>query len=178
MATSTHVFGAADAKISPLTSDSGLAPVYGTAIDVPGLKSIEIKGSSSTKELRGDNQPLESISILESIEVTLNFAKWDPSIYAIMTGSVVTEDAGSYRVAMGATSKPQPFKVQAISAGATGSASNVDIIIYKLTATDLPDMVGLAEEDFKTVSVTCKAVPLASTGEWLEWGYNETAITL
>ena len=175
----TYVFGAADAKISPLVSDSGSAPVYGAAIDVPGLKSIEIKGSSSTKELRGDNRVLEKISVLESVEVTLTFAKWDPSIYSIMTGAALTEDEdGSYRVSLGANASPSHFKVQAISVGASGAASNVDIVLPKLIVTDLPDMVGLSEEDFKTVSVTCEAIPLTSTGEWIDWGYNADAITL
>lgn len=179
MSNPTYVFGAADAKLRPLTSDQGSAPVYGTAIDVPGLKSISISGSSSTKELRGDHRTLAKVSVLESVEVTLEFAKWDPEIYAIVTGAVNTPGTdGSYEVVLSSNSQPGYFSVEAVSYAAEGAGSNVHIRLPKLIVTDLPDMVGHAEEDFKTVSIKCEALPLSSTGEHVVWGYNADAVAL
>jgi len=179
MADATYVFGAADAKISPLTADVTSAPTYGSAIDVPGLKSISISGSSDTKELRGDNKLIAKISTLQSVEVTLTFAMWDPSIYALLTGATLTPGTGDdYNVSLTASSTPAYFGLEAVSVGASGAGSNVSIFLPKLIITDLPDMVGLSEEDFKTVEVKCEALPSIANGKWIDWNYNETAEVL
>jgi hypothetical protein len=177
-AIATHVFGAADAKISPLNSDTDTATVYGLAIDVPGIKSIEISGSSETKEFRGDNVPLVTSSVLTTVEVTLTFAKWDPNIYALLTGSDLTEDGDDYEVALTSASRANYFRLRAVSVNAEGNGSNVYIELPKMIATELPDMVGLSEEDFKTVEVKCQALPRSSDGKWLVWGYAADAVTL
>lgn len=170
---STYVYGAADAKISPLVSETGGTPVYGVAKDVPGLQSIEVKTKSDTKELRGDNQLLAKISNIQSVEVTLKFAKWDLEIFSILTGAEYDED----RVTLKSNSTPGYFKLEGVSAQASGSGSNADVFFPKLIVTELPDMIGLSEEDFKTVTVTCEALPLAD-GTWIEAGYNATAKSL
>lgn len=177
MSNPTYVFGAADAKISPLTADIAPAPTYGTAIDVPGLKSIAISGSSDTKELRGDNKLIAKISTLQSVEVTLTFAQWSGDLYALFTGATKTDDDSDYSVTLAANDTPGYFSLEAVSVGASGSGSNVSIFLPKLIATELPP-IGLAEEDFKTFEVKCEALPSIATGEWLTWGYNSTAAEL
>ena len=178
-AESTYVFGAADAKISPLTSDTGAAPAYGSAIDVPGLKNITVKGKSSTKELKGDERTIAKISKLDSVEVTFEFAEWSPQLFALATGADLTLGEGSdWSVSLGALSKGSYFKLEAVSLGASGAGSNVSIVLPKLICTDLPDMIGLSESDFKTVKITAEALPTLSTGEWITTSYNETAVAL
>lgn len=176
MTDSTYVFGAADAKISPLLTDGSPAPTYGTAIDVPGLQSIEISGENEVKELRGDNRSLVKLSVLQSVEVTLTFAKWDADLYALFTGATKTTDGDSYTVTLGADSQPGFFSLEAVSAGASGANSNVSIFLPKLVVTEMPGL-GLAEEDFQTVEITCEALPTA-TGDWISWSYNDTALDL
>lgn len=177
MSNPTYVFGAADAKISPLTADTGSAPTYGSAIDVPGLKSIEISGSSDTKELRGDNRLLAKVSTLQSVEVTLTFAKWSADLYALFTGATKTADGDDYTVTLTSTSEPGYFGLEAVSVGASGAGSNVSIFLPKMIVTELPGL-GLAEEDFQTVQIKCEAMPSEATGEWITWSYNSTAATL
>jgi phi13 family phage major tail protein len=173
----THVFGAQHAEIAELlTDDSETGPTYGTPFDVPGLKSISVSPSSNSVELRGDNQLLVKETVLQTVEITLEFAKWDARIYALLTGSDLIEDAltGAYTVAYNTSSKPALFSLGAISAGATGGAQ-VAIFFPKLQITNLPDMIGLNEEDFKTVTVTCEAIPTAG-GDWMSFSYSPAGL--
>jgi hypothetical protein len=173
----TYVFGVADAKISPLVTDAVGGATYGTAIDVPGIKSVTIKGTSTTKELRGDNRLLAKISTLDSVQVDIEFAKWDAELYALFTGATLTTDGNNWNVDLSANQSGVPFKLEAVSVGASGAGSNVNIILHKVIVTDLPDFLGFTEEDFKTVKVTADALPLVD-GSWIGAGYNETGLSL
>jgi hypothetical protein len=174
----THVFGAQHAEIAELlTDDAETGPTYGTAFDVPGLKSISVSPSSNSVELRGDNQLLAKETVLQTVEITLEFAKWDARIYALLTGSTLTETysgevgyTGEYFVNYTTGSTPSMFSLTANAAGATSGAT-VSIYFPKLQITNIPDMIGLAEEDFKTVTVTCEAIPTAG-GDWMSFSYN------
>lgn len=176
----TYVFGAADAKIAKLLTDPAAgSATYATAIDVPGIKSIEITGSSDTKELRGDNKLIASVSTLQTVEVKITCAKWDAALWALFTGATLTNDAitGDATVSLGSGNTGSYFKLTAVSVGASGAGSNVKIVLPKLLVTDLPPL-SFAEEDFATAEITATALPLESNGQWLEWGYNSTAASL
>jgi len=172
----THVFGAQHAEIAELLTDTPLGATYGTPFDVPGLKSVSVSTTSDSKELRGDNQLLAKETVVQNIEVTLEFAKWDARVFALITGATLTENLDeSYSVSMGANATPKEFSLLARSASATGTGTAVSISFPKLKITNLPDMIGLAEEDFKTVSVTCEAIPTA-TGVWFDYNYEVPAV--
>lgn len=170
----THVFGAQHAEIAELLTDTPTGATYGTPFDVPGLKSISVSPSSNTVELRGDNQLLVKETTLQSVEVTLEFAKWDARIYALLTGSQLTSNPdGSYFVNYSTAAVANEFSLEARAAGATAGGT-VTIYFPKLKITNLPDMIGLVEEDFKTVTITCEAIPTA-TGQWMSFDYTPAA---
>jgi hypothetical protein len=165
----THVFGAQHAEISALLTDTASGPTYGTPFDVPGLKSVSVSPSSNSVELRGDNQLLVKETTLQSVEITLEFAKWDARIFALLTGSDLDISGDAYSVTYTTASTPALFSLRANAAGATDGAT-VEIFFPKLKITNIPDMLGLVEEDFKTVTVTCEAIPTAA-GEWMSFDY-------
>lgn len=172
---STHVFGAQHAEIAELLTDDALGTTYDTAIDVPGLKSVTLNTSSNAVELRGDNQLLAKETVVQSVEVQLEFAKWDARIASLITGAALIENVdGSYSLSYSTVDTPKEFSLMAVSASATGSGSSVSIYFPKLKITNIPDMVGLSEEDFKTVTVTCEAIP-TFTGSWFDWSYTPGA---
>jgi hypothetical protein len=178
--TTTIVYGAADAKISKLLTDpSGGSATYATSIDVPGIKSIEITAKTNSKELRGDNKLLDSIQIVDSLEVKVTFAKWDQNLYALFSGATVTTDTttgNSTATLLGATVGSY-FKLDAVSVKGEGAASNVQITLPKCIASSLPN-VSLAEEDYATFEVTLTALPRNSDNQFLTFVYNTTAATL
>jgi hypothetical protein len=176
--TTTYVFGASGAKISKLLTDpSGGSATYATGITVPGLKSVEISYKSNTKDLRGDQKLIASLSIVESAEVKLMFAKWDQNLWSIFTGATVTTDTttGNSSSTFSAGQTGSYFKLNAVSYAASGVGSNILINLPKLIVTT-PPPINLKEEDFAAFEVVAQAVPLESTGEWLTWTYNTTAV--
>jgi len=170
---STHVFGAQHAEIAELLTDDAQGTTYATAFDVPGLKSVTLNTSSNSVELRGDNQLLAKETVVQTVEVSLEFAKWDARIAALITGATLTEDpvTGVYSLKYGTNDEPKEFSLTAVAAGASGSGATVSVFFPKLKVTNLPDQAGLAEEDFKTVTVTCEAIPTFE-GTWFDWSYT------
>lgn len=172
---STHVFGAQHAEIAELLSDDAQGTTYDTALDVPGLKSVTLNTSSNSVELRGDNQLLAKETVVQTVEVSLEFAKWDARIAALITGAELIDAAdGSYSIKYSTSDQPKEFSLLALSAGATGAGAAVSIFFPKLKVTNLPDQAGLAEEEFKTVTVTCEAIPTFE-GSWFDWNYTPGA---
>ena len=179
--TKTVVFGAADAKIAKLLTDpAGGSATYAAAIDIPGIKSVEITGNISTKELRGDNRLLDSTSSLDSLELKITFSKWDQDLYALFSGGTVTTDTttgDSTMTLLGGTTGSY-FKLEGISVkGEAGAASNVQVTLPKCMATSLPSFA-LAEEDYATFEVTATVLPRSSDGQFMIVKYNATAATL
>ena len=174
------VYGAADAKISKLLTDpAGGTATYGAAIDVPGIKSIEVTATTATKELRGDNKLLDSIQVTEKLEVTITFAKWDQDLYALFSGGSVVGDTttGDSTFTLNGGQQGSYFKLEAVSVKGEGGASNIKIELPKCVATSLP-AVSLAEEDYATFTVTAACLPRTSDDKHLVVTYNTTAATL
>ena len=179
LSTVTKVFAVTDCKVRPLTADpSGGTPTYGTAIDVPGIKSVAITGSVETKRLRGDNTLLDSDTVLTEVNVAIEYAKMDLSLLAAwLGGSVVQAGTTPNQTAtwdLTNASKPRPFLLEAVSASADTIGGNVGFCLWKVVLSSFPEL-GLAEEDYKTSSVQGAAMPLLSNGKWFTPTLYETA---
>lgn len=175
----TKVFAAKDAKLFPLTSDpAGGAAVYGTGIDVPGLKTVTISGDVNSVELRGDNQKLDSASSMSGISVEMEFAKLSLDILSAIF-SATTVDSGttpnqkSIWTMLGTTG----FNYVGMTCQAVGAdvlTGDVQFSVHKMIPSSFPEM-GLEEEDYKTSSLEFEAIPLLATGKWMGVTLNETA---
>ncbi len=177
----TKVFAAKDAKFYPLTSDTGAAPVYGTGIDVPGLKTLTISGDVNNVELRGDNTLLDSQSTLTNISVEMEFAKQSLDILAALTTATVA-DSGvapneiSTWTLLG-TSGLSYVGISAVAVGADPIGGDTTFSIYKATLSGFPEM-GLAEEDYQTISLELAAMPTLSNQKWIGTAIRNTAAAL
>ncbi|MFF2228606.1 phage tail protein [Streptomyces globisporus] len=180
----TKLYAVKDAKIAPLLTDpAGGTPSYGVAIDVPGIKSMEISGDVEVKELRGDNQLLDSDSSLTNVTVAFPHAKLSLDVMAGLLGGDVT-DAGTGSTEsstwdLDSDAKPLPFKL--IGATPVGGGDliggDVHFTLHKCILSSFPGL-GLAEEDYRTIETEARAVPLISTGKWLSVQINETAVAI
>lgn len=171
----THVFGAADASIATVATEDPITQTitYDTAVDVPGLKNVTVNVSTDVKELRGDNTLLAKESVVQNVEVELEFAKWDATIYAALTGSQLVDSSNGYSFAVNSANIPKPFALRALSVSTSESGSQAEIYFPKLRIANIPDMLGLVEEDFKTVSITCEVIP-TFTGDWMVFNYGDS----
>lgn len=175
----SKVFAVRDAKIQPLTQDEeGAAPTYGTAIDVPGIKSVTVSGDVETKQLRGDNKQLDADSTLTNVNVEFEYAKLSLDIIAAaltstITDSGVTPAQKSQLDILGAV-KFAPFKFEAVSVGADPLNGDVFVTLWKVVLSSFPEL-GMSEEDYKTNPLSGSASPLLSTDQWISTGIRETA---
>lgn len=179
---STKVFAVTDCKIYPITADpEGGTTTYGAAVDVPGIKSVAITGSIESKTLRGDNRLLDSDAVLGGVEVAIEHGKLSLDVLSVMLGGAVVDDGTtpSETATWGLTdaSKPMPFKLEAKSASADPIAGDVHFVLYKVALASFPEM-GLAEEDYRTHSVSGAAMPRLSDGKWIDTVIHETAADL
>lgn len=183
----SKVFAVVDAKVAKLTADpSGGTPTYATSVDVPGIKTVGITGAIESKELRGDNALLDKDAIISNVAASVEHAKLSLDALAVFLGGSVV-DAGTtpnqtatWDLVGGSTapSKPQPFRIEALSATADTIGGAVKFTLHKCLLDSLPEM-GLEEEDYRTSSFDVATTPLNGTGnKWLSVVLQETATAL
>lgn len=180
VAHTTKLYAVKDAKLTPMTADpAGGTATYGTAIDVPGIKSVAIGGRVKTVELHGDHTLLDSDNVLEVITVTFNYAKESMALRAAALGGTVTDTGttpnqiAKWRLL--ATDAMFPyFKFEASPAGVDLGIGDGHIVLYKCKINDFPQL-GLAEDDYQTFSVPGFAIPRQADNVWIDVILNETA---
>lgn len=178
----TKVFAAKDCKLYPLTSDPAAgSPVYGTGIDVPGIKTVAITGDINNVELRGDNGRMDSASVLGGVAVSMTFAKLSHDILsavfaAVAAASGTTPNQKSVWTLLGTTGLNY-VGMTCQSVGADTITGDVQFAAYKLMLDEFPEM-GLEEEDYKTSSLSFAASPLISNGKWVGSTLEETLTAL
>lgn len=178
----TKVFAAKDAAIFPLTADpAGGSPTYGTALDIPGIKTVQISGDINTVELRGDNRLMDAQSSLTNVTVSIEFAKLSLDLLAAffsntVVDSGVTPAQKSVWDLLG-SSELGYVGLDAQAVGADTIGGDVHFSLTKMVLSSFPEM-GLEEEDYKSHTVEFTAMPLNSTGKWLTTAINETAVAV
>lgn len=180
----SKLYAVEDAKIYELTADpDGGAPTYGAAIDIPGIKVVGIGGSVNSTTLRGDNSLLDSFSVLENVEVSMEWAKVSIDAQAIMLGGTATDGGTTPNetatFARLRTDRLKYFKLEAKTPadGVDPVGGDAHLIFHKCILSGFPES-GLAEEDFQTQSVSIMSVPLISNDKWWDVVINETAAAL
>lgn len=181
----THVskqFAVKDAKIAKvLTDPSGGSATYATSIDVPGIKTVGVGGDVNNQQLRGDNQLLDTDTVLGNVTLSVEHAKVSLDALAVMMGLTVTDSGTTPNqiatAALAGNNSPNYFKLEAASATADPVAGDLHYVFYKCKISSLPSL-GLAEEDYATVSFDCICVPRLADNKWMDIVLNETAVAI
>jgi hypothetical protein len=179
----TKVFACKDARIYPLTADTGGAPTYGTGVDVPGVKSLEISGDIDKKELRGDNTLLDVFSVLKNVNGKLGHAKLSLDMLATMLGSAVVDSGTTPNQkatwSLTSASAPKYWKVEAATPtdGVDFVGGDLHVLFFKAVLSSFPGM-GLAEEDYQVPGIEFGTVSAISNGKWMDVVANETAVAI
>lgn len=172
----TKVYAVEDCKVYSLNSDSVSGGAsYDTGVDVPGIKELTITGTVNTKELRGDNQLLDSNSTLQNISATVSHAKLSFPALEVITGG--TAGSGSFN--FNGTDQLGYFKIEAKTptSGGDDVGGDVHFILPKCIISSWPEM-GLAEEDYRIASFQVSVLPRLSDGSWIEILTNTSAQSL
>jgi len=172
-------FALADVTVSPLSTDvAGAAATYGTSIHLPGAKNLKISGTYDVKELKANYTVYDLFSILKDVTWELDVVKFDPNIFALVTGAVNTAGTGTdYNWSLGGPANAAWFNIEGISLVSEVNGSNNSITLNKCKITELPS-IGFTEEDFQPFTLKGRAVKPVGTTGWIDGGYHSTAITL
>jgi hypothetical protein len=176
-------YGVKDAKIAKLTADpAGGSPTYATSIDVPGIKRIGIGGSMNNKELRGDNQLLDSNSVMTALTAQIEHAKLNLDAMAVMEGSTVTDSGTTPNqlatLSLTGAQTPNYFKVEAQVVSVDAGIADGHLILWKCILTDPLTGGAIAEEDYSLPTFAVKAIPLLSNNKWRDIVLYETATAI
>lgn len=180
----TKRFAVDDAKVSKITADpAGGTTTYATAIDVPGIKSVDLSVDVTTKQLRGDNKLLDADSVLAQATGTFNYAKNNMDMHAVLLGATVS-DTGTTpnqiaKLSLLGASRPGLFKFEARTpvSGVDVVGGDDHLVLYKCIISGFGGF-GFAEEDYDTFSVPFIAFARLSDDKWIDDVLNETAAAI
>jgi hypothetical protein len=179
----SKVFACEDAKVYPMTADTGGAPTYGSGIDVPGVKSLEISGSIDRKSLRGDNRLLDIFAVLTDVTGRLNHAKLSLDMLAAQLGGTVVDSGTTPNQkatwSLTSTSAPKYWKIEAKTPtdGVDMVGGDLHVLFYKCVLSSFPGL-GLAEEDYQIPGLEFGTVAALSNGKWMDVVVNETFVAI
>lgn len=180
----SKTFAVQDAKIKKITADpAGGTTTFATAIDIPGIKSVDVTGVVNIKRLRGDNTLLDVNVVLESLAVKYNYAKEQLDARAVYLGGTVS-DSGTTpnqvaKWALDNTGVPGYFQFEAKTPtnGVDFIGGDAHLLLYRSMVSNFPGL-GFAEEDYKLYEVEAEVMPRLSDGKWIDVIYNETAAAI
>jgi len=177
-------FAVADAKIKKITADpAGGTTTFATAIDIPGIKSVDLTGTVNIKRLRGDNTLLDVNSVLESLSVKYNYAKEQLDARAVYVGGTVSDSGTTPNMvakwALDNAGVPGYFQFEAKTPtnGVDFVGGDAHLLLYRCMVSNFPGL-GFAEEDYKLFEVEADAMPRLSDGKWIDLLFNETAVAI
>ena len=176
-------YGIKDAKITPMLTDpAGGTATYGTAIDVPGIKSALVTGNVVTKKLRGDSAPIDQDSYLESISVKFVYAQESLNVRAAAIGGTTTDTGttpnqiAKWRL-LGTDPLFPYYKFEGLANGVTLGLGDGHLVLWKCKTTSFPAL-GFTEEDYHTYDIDADVFPRVADSFWIDELFNETAVAI
>lgn len=170
-----------DARISPMTADTGGAPTYGASVDLPGIVKIKLTPVMESKELFGDNALLDVWSKVTKVEAEIECAELSLDAMRIIMGGTVsltgtTPNQRQTFALRGTDTLPGYFRIQGCWLYTGTGAGDTHIVLYKVKATEAPSFEAQGSDgDFGMVSFKVVAIPAISNSNWFDVMINETA---
>lgn len=180
----TVLFDVDDFKVYPLTDDTGASPVYGTAVDVPGIAEVGLDPNLLTAELKGDGgRVLAKRGKIDRFNFSATYGKLDLDVIETIIAATVTDygtgDAETARARyVAGTQLPDFMAAFQILDVDTGLAA-VTVSAYKCQVTG-GTLLGQSTDEFGQPTVDFEATGLACTdAAWvdlmLDIDFDETA---
>lgn len=153
-----------DAKVYPLTADTGASPTYGPALDVPGIAEVSLDPNLVTAELKGDAQVVARKGRVDRLAVDVTYSKLDLDVLETILGGDTTDPSATearWEIG-GSNSLPYfmlQFKVEDLDVG----MGDLHVILFKCQLTDA-SLLDQSTDEFGQPSFSLEAFPAASNG--------------
>lgn len=179
----TKIYGTKDAKITPMTADPpGGSAAYGSAIDVPGIKSALVTFGIVTKKLRGDSMPLDQDSYLDSVSVKFVYAKESLDVRSAAVGGTTTDSGttpnqiAKWRL-LGTDSLFPYYKFEAQANTVSLGLADSHLVLWKCKTSSFPQL-GMVEEDYHPYEIDAEVFPRSADSFWVDELLMETAAAI
>lgn len=170
----SKLYSTEDCKIAALTSDVAGFAVYGTTIDVPGIRQVTMTPQIESKQLRGDNRELDADSTLVAVELNFEHAKISFEALPVFLGG--TWSTPTYTQS-GSNALPYwaiAWRTPTSGGDSVGGDVAFQAFKCKITAYTL----GTAFEDYQLMSGTARGVYRLADDKLFSAKVNETAAAL
>lgn len=180
LATVSKALGINDAMISELLVDTGATLTYDTGIDVPGITSLKLEPVYIEKELRGDEQLLDTYQRCEAVDFSFEHAKISLDALEVLSGGTLaaagTTPNQTQTLTVLGTNVAKYFKLQAkLTYQDFASTGDIQIILYKCKA---KFNLEFKTEEYAVISGSGKAIPTTNNGKIFEIVGRETTAAL
>lgn len=161
------VFDVNDAKVWSLTADQDDAPVYGTAIDVPGIASASMDPNFQTSELKGDATIIAKKGRLDKFNMSNTYGRLSMPVMAAILGGTVTGDVDAemdYRYKGGT---PLPYFAYGVNMlDVEAGLGSIQVIVFKAQVTG-GTLLGQSSDNFGQPTFDIEGISLSCPGgEW------------
>lgn len=160
--TKTEFYGLDNCQIFPILTDTADSYTLGDAINVEGVKGLDLTTKIDTKILTGDNVDLAQMSSIVGMDFKMEYAKLNLPLLAAAMGSQL-EASGTtpdqvQKLSILQGDLPGYFQLQGLIKGTNISAgvNSARLILLKCKISSSP--IGAKERDFQTFSMDGSAV--------------------
>jgi len=174
----TKSYSVDDCKVSKMLTDTVAGATYDTAVDLPGIRSIDFGQKFTTKDLRGDNKILAQHSKIEKISVKVENAKIPLAALAVLQGGSVADNGTTPNQTKTLTIKSTDtvpyFKIEAQVLET--DIGDLHYIGYKMKVTDIS--ISWKDDDFAIVSFSAEGIGRTYDDNMVDILENETAASI
>lgn len=174
----TVVYDVHDFKVYALTSDTGASPVYGAAVDVPGIAEASMDPNFLTAELKGDARIIAKKGRVDKMTVSATYGKVSLDVLAAILGGTIQDTASTnsrWRL-LGDNSLPYfkaAFKIEDVELG----LGDLHVTLYKCQLTGGTLISGQTDE-FGQPTLELEAIPLDSNDVMVDVDFYDVATAL
>lgn len=150
-----------DFKVTPMTADTGGAPTYGTAVDVPGIQAVTFDPNLLMSELRGDAQIIAKRGSIDRFKMSAQYGRLSLDAIAVVMGGTTTDVVSPVATAwsIGANNSLPYFKAQFSTL--QGDTPDTHITGYKCQLTG-GTLIDLNTNAFNQPKLDWEALPCVS----------------
>lgn len=174
----SKLYSTEDCKVAALTSDVTGYAVYGTAIDVPGIRQVTMTPQIESKSLRGDNRELDADSTLVAVELSIEHAKINFDALEVFLGGTWTGGASTGTYVQSDSGSLPYFQIgwRTPTSGGDDVGGDVQFRVFKAKITAYT--LGTAFEDYQILSATARGVYRLADDKLFDATVNATAAAI
>lgn len=171
-------------NIAKLLTEPGAgvgAATYAASVNVFGIRNISWTATYVSKELRGDNQILETDVVPGVITGRMEFAKVNEDVLVLIWGGtqadagVTPNQTSDFTLTGGQLPVYWRVEAQCKTSDFATQPGDVHFTLYKCKIVTGPDMI-MTDADYGLQTLTFKAVQARSTDPIARIRFNETAV--